>query len=142
VAAGASFHEELDMKKLVLAGALALALAGCSAAKMTAFNNGLTTTTQNVVALDNALVQVNTTLVDNAVAQAKLLAPYQCGAYALAAAILDDSTASAKVDAYLKQSIAANVSNVAVKDICAAVGYPTTVTAAPAASATPAAASN
>jgi len=130
------------MKKLVLAGALALALAGCSAAKMTAFNNGLTTTTQNVVALDNALVQVNTTLVDNAVAQAKLLAPYQCGAYALAAAILDDSTASAKVDAYLKQSIAANVSNVAVKDICAAVGYPTTVTAAPAASATPAAASN
>ena len=130
------------MKKLVLAGALALALAGCSAAKMTAFNNGLTTTTQNVVALDNALVQVNTTLVDNAIAQAKLLAPYQCGAYALAAAILNDSTASAKVNAYLKQSIAANVSNVAVKDICAAVGYPTNVTAAPAASATPAAASN
>jgi hypothetical protein len=122
------------MKTLAFAGALALALAGCSTAKMTAFNAGLITTTQNVVALNNALVQVNNTLIDNLIAQAKLLAPYQCGAYALAAAILSDSTASAKVNAYLKQSVAANVSNVAVKDICAAVGYPTTVTAAPAAS--------
>jgi hypothetical protein len=129
------------MKTLALAGALALALAGCSTDKMTAFNAGLIATTQNVVALNNALVQVDKTLVDNAVAQAKLLAPYQCGAYALAAAILSDSTASAKVNAYLKQNVAANVSNVAVKDICAAVGYPTTVTAAPTASATPAAAS-
>ncbi len=122
------------MKKLIVAGALALALAGCSTAKVTTFDNGLTTTTQNLVALDNALVRVNKTLVDNAIAQAKLLAPYQCGAYALAAAILNDSTASAKVNAYLKQNVAANVSNVAVKDICAAVGYPTTVTAATAAS--------
>ena len=108
---------------------------------MTAFNNGMITTTQNVVALDNALVQVNKTLVDNAIAQAKLLAPYQCGVYALAAAILNDSTASAKVNAYLKQNVAANVTNVAVKDICAAVGYPTAVTAAPTASATLSAAS-
>ena len=77
-------------------------------------------------------MQVNATLIDNAVAQAKLLAPYQCGAYALAAAILSDSAASAKVNAYLKQNVAANVSNVAVKAICAAVGYPATVTAAPA----------
>jgi len=122
------------MKTLAFAGALALALAGCSTAKMTAFNAGLITTTQNVVALNNALVQVNNTLIDNLIAQAKLLAPYQCGAYALAAAILSDSTASAKVNAYLKQSVAANVPSVAVKDICAAVGYPTTVTAAPAAS--------
>ena len=36
------------------------------------------TTTQNVVALNDALVQVNDTLIDNAIAQAKLLAPYQC----------------------------------------------------------------
>ena len=86
-------------------------------------------------------MQINKTLVDNAIAQAKLLAPYQCGAYALAAAILNNSAASAKVNAYLKQNVAANVSNVAVKDICAAVGYPTTVTAAPAAGAAPAAAS-
>ena len=76
------------MKTLAFAGALALALAGCSTDKMTAFNAGLITTTQNVVALNNALVQVNATLIDNAIAQAKLLAPYQCGAYALAAAIL------------------------------------------------------
>jgi hypothetical protein len=129
------------MKTLALASALALALVGCSAAKMTAFDAGLIATTQNVVALNNALVQVNDTLIDNAIAQAKLLAPYQCGAYALAAAILDDSTASAKINAYLAKNVAANVSNVAVKDICAAVGYPTTVTAASTTSATPAAAS-
>lgn len=133
------------MKKLALADAawlgLVVALAACSTEKMTAFNSGLIATTQNVVALDNALVQVNKTLVDDAIAQAKLLAPYECGAYALAAAILNNSAASAKVNAYLKQNVAANVSNVAVKDICAAVGYPTTVTAAPAAGAAPAAAS-
>jgi hypothetical protein len=122
------------MRKIALTGALALALAGCSTDKMTTFSAGLITTTQNVVALNNALVQVNNRLIDNVVAQAKLLAPYQCGAYALAAAILNDSSASAKVNAYLKQNVAANVSNVAVKDICVAIGYPTTVTAAPAAS--------
>jgi hypothetical protein len=129
------------MKTLALASALALTLVGCSAAKMTAFNAGLIATTQNVVALNNALVRVNDTLIDNAIAQAKLLAPYQCGAYALAAAILNDSTASAKINAYLATNIAANVSNVAVKDICAAVGYPTTVTATSTTSATSAATS-
>jgi hypothetical protein len=117
------------MKTLALAGALALALTGCSTDKMTAFNAGLVATTQNVVALDKALVQVNATLIDNVVAQAKLLAPYQCGAYALATAILADSSASAKVNAYLKKDVAANVSNVAVKDICATLGDPTTVVA-------------
>jgi len=129
------------MKTLALASALALTLVGCSAAKMTALNAGLIATTQNVVALNNALVRVNDTLIDNAIAQAKLLAPYQCGAYALAAAILNDSTASAKINAYLATNIAANVSNVAVKDICAAVGYPTTVTATSTTSATSAATS-
>lgn len=133
------------MKKLAAAAlAASLSLAACSSAQQTAFNDQLITTTQNVVALNNALVQVNKTLIDNAIAQAKLLAPYQCGAYALAAAILNDSTASAKINAYLKKDVAANVANVAVKDICAAVGYPTTVTAAPttaAATSTPAAGS-
>ena len=122
------------MKKLALAGALALALAACSSAQQTAFNNQLITATQNVVALNNALVQVNNTLIDNAVAQAKLLAPYQCGAYALAAAILNDSSASAKVNAYLKKDVAAGVANVAVKDICSALGYSTTVTSTASAS--------
>ena len=129
------------MKKLALAGALALALAACSSAQQTAFNNQLITATQNVVALNNALVQVNNTLIDNAVAQAKLLAPYQCGAYALAAAILNDSSASAKVNAYLKKDVAAGVANVAVKDICSALGYSTTVTSTASASSSSAAAS-
>jgi len=130
------------MKKLALAGAMALgfALVGCvTQAQQDAFNANLIRTTQNVVSLNNALIQVNKTLVDNAIAQAKLLAPYQCGAYALAAAILNDSSASVKLNAYLAENVAANVSSVAVKDICAAVGYPTNVAAAPAASATPAA---
>jgi len=119
-----------------------LALGGCvTQAQQDAFNANLIATTNNLVSLDNALVKVNTTIIDNVVAQAKLLAPYNCGAYALAAAVLADSSASAKVNAYLKKDVAANVTNVAVKDICAAVGYPTNVTAAPTASATPAAAS-
>jgi len=122
------------MKTLALASALALALTGCSTDKMTAVNADLITTTQNVVALDKALVQVNATLIDNVVAQAKLLAPYQCGAYGLATAILADSSASAKVNAYLKRDVAANVSNVAVKDICATLGYPKTIGVASAAS--------
>jgi hypothetical protein len=127
------------MKKLALAGALALALgvAGCSQSK---FNQGLANmqaATQSAVALNNALVQINVTIINNLEAQAKLLAPYNCGAYALASAILSDSSAAAKVNTYLAKNVAANVTNVAVKDICAAVGYPTTVTAAaPAAPAT------
>jgi hypothetical protein len=113
---------------------LAVAPAGCvTQAQQDAINANLITTTQNLVALDNALIQVNKTILDNVVAQAKLLAPYNCGAYALAAAILNDSSASTKVNAYLAKNVAANVTNVAVKDICAAVGYPTTVTAAPSA---------
>ena len=122
------------MKTLALAGALALALAGCSTDKMTTINADLITTTQNVVALDKALVQVSATLIDNVVAQAKLFAPYQCGAFALATAILADSGASAKVNAYLKKDVAANVTGVAVKDICATLGYPTTIGVASAAS--------
>ncbi len=114
--------------------ALALAVGACSADKMTAFNNGLITTTQNVAALNNALVQVDITIVNNLTAQAKLLAPYQCGAYALASSILADSSAAAKVNAYLAKDVAANVTNVAVKDICAAAGYPATVTSTAAAS--------
>ncbi|MGA2495274.1 MAG: hypothetical protein ABSF67_20420 [Roseiarcus sp.] len=132
------------MKKLALLGALLLApvlpLAGCvTQAQQNAFNANLIRTTQNVVALNNALIQVDKTILDNVIAQAKLLAPYQCGAYALASAILNDSSASAKVNAYLAKDVAANVTNVAVKDICKAVGYPTTVTAAPSATAAPAA---
>ena len=123
------------MKKLALASALALGLAlgGCvTADQQAAINANLITTTQNVVALNNALIQVNNTLIDNIVAQEKELAPYQCGAYALAAAIIEGSPAASKVNQVIKTSVAAGLTNVAVKDICAAVGYPTTVAAAPA----------
>jgi hypothetical protein len=125
-----------------IAGALALGLAGCSTAQQTAIDNQMITTTQNLAALNNALIQVNNTLVGNAIAQAKLLAPYQCGAYALASAILSNSAAAAKVNSVIASSVAASVSTVAVATICSALGYPTTVTATPTASATPAATSN
>jgi hypothetical protein len=130
-------------KKLALASALALALSlgACSTAQQTAVDNQMVTATQNLVALNAALIQVNNTLVGNAIAQAKLLAPYQCGAYALASAILSNSAAAAKVNSVIASSVAASVSTVAVSTICSALGYPTTVTAAPTASATPAAAS-
>jgi hypothetical protein len=133
------------MKKLALLGALmlasALGLGACSTAQQTAVDSQMAAATQNLVALDNALITVNNTLVGNAIAQAKLLAPYQCGAYALASAILSNSSAATKVNAFIAENVAANVSSVAVKDVCAAVGYPTNVAAAPAASATPTAVS-
>jgi len=128
-------------RKIALAGALALAtlgVAGCSTSQVASFNSGLTATTTNLVSLNNALIQVNNTIVGNLIAQAKLLAPYDCGTYALASAILNDSSAAAKVNGFIAKNVAANVSSVAVKDICATLGYPTTVTAAPAAPAAPA----
>lgn len=121
------------MKKLAFAGALALAvavvvsIAACSSDQQTSFNDKLVTTTKNVAALNTALVQVNATLIDNAVAQAKLLAPYTCGAYKLASAIVAGSSAEATVNAYLKKNVAAGIANVAVKDICAALGQSTDV---------------
>lgn len=109
--------------------AAGLALGGCSQQQQADFNAQLITTTQNVVALNNALIQVNKTLIDNFVAQQKELAPYSCGAYTLAAAIIEGSPAASKVNAYLDAKIAAGVANVAVKDVCSALGYPTTVSA-------------
>ena len=119
------------MRKLVIAGALALGLAGCSQAGGDAFNANLIRTTQNLVALNNALVQVNATLIDNALAQARAFAPYACGAYALASAIVNDSAASQKVNALIAGKVALSVGAVAVKDVCAALGQSTTVTKAP-----------
>jgi hypothetical protein len=110
--------------------AAGLALAGCnSQAQQDAFNANLIATTQNLVALNDALVKVNATLIDDAIAQAKLLAPYQCGAYKLGAAIIAGSSAASKVNSLIKKDVAAGLANAAVKDICAAVGYPTTVSA-------------
>jgi hypothetical protein len=111
-----------------LALMLAFAPAGCTADQQASFNANLVTTTQNVVALQNALISVDKTIVDNLLAEEKLLAPYKCGAYALASAIVEGSPAATKVNAYLAKNVAAGVANVAVKDICSALGYPTTVT--------------
>ncbi len=124
---------------LRLAGFLALSLgvAGCSQSAIDQGLANMQAATQSAVALNNALVQIDITIVNNLTAQAKLLAPYQCGAYALAQSILADSSAAAKVNAFLAKNVAARVTSVAVTDICAAAGYPTTVTPAP--DATPAA---
>lgn len=110
-----------------------LALSGCS---QSAFNQGIAnintaaTAAQN---LNDALVKVDITIINDLTAQAKLLAPYQCGAYALGTTLVEDSTAASAVNAYLQKSVAANLTNVAVQNICLAAGYPATVTAAPAA---------
>ena len=115
------------LKTLAFVCALALGLSGCN---VTSFNAGLTTTTTNLMALDNALIQVNITIVNNLAAQAKLLAPYACGAYAFTTQILVDSGNATAVNNYLSQHVTAQLANVAVKDICAALGYPATVTSA------------
>ena len=114
---------------IALGLAIGFAPAGCTADQQASFNAGLVTTTQNLVALNDALVQVNRTLIDDAIAQAKLLAPYQCGAYKLGAAIIEGSPAAAKVNAVIKSDVAAGVANASVKTFCAALGYPTSVSA-------------
>ena len=119
----------------IVAAALgALALCGQTPGCQT-FNSNLTATTANLVALNNAIVQIDTTIINNTIAEAKLLAPYNCGAYALASTIIESSPAASKVNAYFELNLAAGVTNVAVSKVCGALGYPTTVTAAaPAAS--------
>ena len=119
------------MRKILTAIALAASLAGCN---QTAINANIVQTTQNLVALNNALVTVNITILNNVIAQAKLLAPYQCGAFALANTIVNNSSAASKVNAYLAKNVAAGVSVVAVTNICSALGYGSAVTAAPASS--------
>jgi hypothetical protein len=119
------------MRKIFTIAALALSLAGCN---QQSINSSIIQTTQNIVALNNALVQVNATILDNVIAQAKILAPYQCGAFALAKTIVNSSTAAAKVNAYLAKNVAAGVTVVAVTNICTALGYGPSVTAAPASS--------
>jgi hypothetical protein len=115
---------------IALALGLAIAPAGCvTQAQQDAFNANLIATTQNLVALNDALVKVNKTLIDDAMAQAKLLAPYQCGAYKLGAAIIEGSPAAAKVNAVIKTDVAAGLANASVKGFCAALGYPTDVSA-------------
>lgn len=121
----------LKKLSLVTAAALALGVAGCSQSVQDMINKNILQTTQNIVALNNALVQVNVTILNNVIAQAKLLAPYQCGAFALASTIIHDSAAASSVNAYLQKNVAAGVTVVAVKNICSALGYGTTVTAAP-----------
>ena len=125
---------------LAIVGALALGLAGCSTAQQTAVDNRMITATQNLVALNAALIQIDNTLVGDAIAQAKLLAPYQCGAYALASAILSTRPPRPKSTRYRVERRSVRLDRRGV-DICSTLGYPTTVTAAPASSATPAAAS-
>lgn len=120
---------------IALALMLAFAPAGCTADQQASFNANLVTTTQNVVALNNALIQVNKTLVDNLIAQEKELAPYKCGAYELAKAIVEGSSAASKVNQLIKTNVAAGVANVAVSKVCEALGYPTTVTSTTSASA-------
>lgn len=108
--------------------AATLPLGGCDIAS---FNASLITTTQNLVALNNAIVQINLSIINDLIAQQKLLAPYECGAYALANAIIADSNSAAKVNSYLAKNVALGITNVAVRDICVTLGYPTNVLAAP-----------
>ena len=117
-------------KKLLGSLAIVAFLSGCNQAAVTQFNANVASTTQSVIALNNALIQVNSTIINNLVAQAKILSPYACGAYQLGAQVVADSNAAASVNSYLASHVGASLTNVAVKDICAALGQSTTVTAA------------
>ena len=59
---------------------VSILLAACSQQAFDQFIANMKSGTQALVQLDNALVQVNTTMIDNFIAQQKQLAPYTCGA--------------------------------------------------------------
>jgi hypothetical protein len=110
---------------------VSILLAACSQQAFDQFIANMKSGTQALVQLDNALVQVNTTMIDNFIAQQKQLAPYTCGAYNLATTIAQQSGAAAQVNKVISKSVALGLANVAVQDLCAAAGYPgTTVMAA------------
>jgi hypothetical protein len=90
----------------------------------------MTAATTAAVNLNAALVQIDVTIINNLAAQAKLLAPYACGAYAIGAQIASNPAVAAKVNAFMQKSLIASTANVAVSAICTAAGFPSNVSSA------------
>ncbi|MGD0641455.1 MAG: hypothetical protein ABSC22_11965 [Roseiarcus sp.] len=108
--------------------ALALALAGCSTAQTQQFAANAAADAAAIGQVDSALIQLNTTVIDNttqlAAALAKLNCPIVNASVSLGAAISADPKVAASVKAKLE---AAGPAGALASDICVAAGFaPTT----------------
>ncbi len=123
--------------------ALALGLAGCSTSSVQQFATNAATTATAIGTVNNALIQLDATVIQNTAQLAQALAKVQCpivnAGVALGAAIEADANVAAAVKSKL---LAAGSAGALASDVCAAAGFgPTTpASAAPAAAVTPAAA--
>ncbi len=124
------------MKYLALLGAIALALAGCSASSVQQFATNAATTATAIGTVNTAMIQLNATVIANTAQLASALASVQCpivnASVALGAAITADPNVAANVKAALTKAGSAGA---LASDICAAAGYTATTpaSAAPAA---------
>ena len=116
------------VKTLIVLG-VGLLVAACTQQQFDQFTHNLTTGTQDLVQLNDALIQVNITLVNDFVAQQKLLAPYVCGTYNLGSSIVQGSPVANSVNNYIAKHVALGLASVAVSELCTAAGCPATVKA-------------
>ena len=117
-------------KKLAFAGALALA--GCSTSAVQQFAQNAATTATAIGTVDAALIQLNTTVINNTTQLAGALAQVNCpivnAGVSLGKAIAADPAVAANVKAALNK---AGPSGALAADVCVAAGLGPTSTSAP-----------
>lgn len=95
---------------------------------------------QGTVALtnfNNALIQLQLTILGNMQAQAKQLAPLVCGTISLGTTIAANPAVAGSVNDYLGKHKAAGQIIAVASELCAVAGLPVTVTAVPAGATVP-----
>ncbi len=122
------------MKKFALLGALALGLGACSTAQVQSFATNATTTAAAIGTVNTALIQLDTTVINNTTQLASALASVNCpivnASVSLGAAIAADKSVAKNVQAALKK---AGSSGALASEICTAAGLGPTATSTSAA---------
>lgn len=120
------------MKKFALLGALALGLGACSTAQVQSFATNATTTAAAIGTVNTALIQLDTTVINNTTQLASALASVNCpivnASVSLGKALAADPNVAASVRAALAK---AGPSGALASDICFAAGFGPTATSAP-----------
>ena len=122
------------MRKFLIgvACSFSIVLAGCQQTI-----NNIQQGTTALIAFNNALIQVNVTILNNLQAQAKQLAPLQCGAISLGATLAADPVIGAKVNTYFASHQNGAIAVAVASDLCSIAGLPPIVTSVPRANIAP-----
>jgi len=121
------------MTKYALLAALMLAafMAGCTTQQAANFGAVASANVAAINSVNNALIQLSTTVINNQAKLAAALAETYCplvnASVSLGKQVADDPNVSAKVKAKLK---AAGPAGALASDVCAAAGYGSSATAA------------